>query len=222
MTYIIYDLEFTVARSNRQTADIIEIGAVKVAETDEGVRIVDRFQTYVRPSGRTALTKQTTQFTGIRPEDVSGAPDFRDAAEQFVAWIGEDEYYLCSWGPDDKMQLLRHCRESGFRSDWIRNHNDLQKQFSRQNATDTFRQIGLKHALELTELPFEGNQHRALDDALNTAALFIRNFHQFSLQHNTVSDEAAYKTEVVFSTGSEANTPFQKLALLMNRAADDA
>ncbi|RKN74129.1 3'-5' exonuclease [Paenibacillus ginsengarvi] len=222
MQYIIYDLEFTVTRSNRQSARIIEIGAVKASEDEDGVRITDRFQTCVRPGGKSGLSKETTEFTGIRPEDISGAPDFRDAAEQLVSWIGEDEYYLCSWGPDDKYQLLRHCRDSGFRTDWIRNHNDLQQQFSRQNATETFRQIGLKHALELTELSFEGSQHRALDDALNTAALFIHNFRQFTLQQNTAEDDAAYRTEVVYSTGDESYSPFQKLAMLMNRDSGDA
>lgn len=36
MQYIIYDLEFTVSRNARYSSEIIDIGAVKVVQGDDG------------------------------------------------------------------------------------------------------------------------------------------------------------------------------------------
>lgn len=221
VSIIIYDLEFTVVRKQEQWAEIIEIGAVKVAQVEEKLQIVDRFHSFVKPSFQPKLSPHTIQFTGIQQEDVSGAPSFSQAAAAFVSWIGNAPYYLCSWGPDDRLKLFSHCQKHDVDPAWIRNHNDLQKQLSRQIDRDVFRQVGLKKALEVSGIAFEGQHHRALDDAVNTAELYLLRHAEFTLETNEASDWSSYTTEVVYSTAPpEVESPFAKLAKLMQLDAE--
>ncbi|MBP1154523.1 MULTISPECIES: 3'-5' exonuclease [unclassified Paenibacillus] len=216
MIYIIYDLEFTVVRKQQHLSEIIEIGAVKVAEMNGILHIVDKFQTFVRPSKNPVLSKHTTEFTGIRQEDMTGAPDYREAVDQWVKWIGEENYYLGAWGSDDKYQLIRHCRQMKLEPDWVKNHNNLQKQYSKKTSGEIYQQVGLKRALEIEGIAFEGSHHRALDDAFNTALIFIKRFEDFELQTNAPEDDYTYSSEVVYSSGKEdASSPFQALAKLL-------
>ncbi|WP_426448985.1 exonuclease domain-containing protein [Paenibacillus sp. S-38] len=216
MQYIIYDLEFTVQRKQHQIAEIIEIGAVRVKETDGTAAIVDTFQTFVKPTKQPTLTPSTVSFTGIKQEDVAGAPQFREAVKAFTEWIGEEDYYLCSWGPDDKMQLLRQTRELQMELDWIRNHNNLQSQYSRMINPEVYKQVGLKRALEIEEIVLQGQQHRALDDAYNTAQVFVKRYSTFRLEKNLASEELLYSTELVYSEGEASHNPFGALAKLLD------
>lgn len=216
MIYIIYDLEFTVVRKQQHLAEIIEIGAVKIAEVNGSLQIVDKFQTFVRPSKNTVLSKHTTEFTGIRQEDVAGAPDYREAVELWNQWIGREDYYLCAWGSDDKHQLIRHCKEVKLDPGWVKNHNNLQQQYSKKAGGEVYQQVGLKRALEMEGIAFVGSHHRALDDAYNTALVFVKRFEAFELQTNAPEDDYTYSSEVVYSSGEEdSSSPFQALAKLL-------
>lgn len=216
MVYIIYDLEFTVVRKQEWLAEIIEIGAAKVKENDRKLVIADTFQTFVKPLRDASFNESTAQFTGITLEDIQNAPRLPAAIEQFRAWIGEEEYFLCSWGPDDKYQLVRSCNEHKIPLDWICNHNDIQRQFSKKHKTEAYRQIGLKKALEMLEIGFEGAHHRAVDDAVNTAKIFVAAFQDFKLERNNAAKESIYSTQLVYQAGDdEPNTPFGKLAELL-------
>jgi inhibitor of KinA sporulation pathway (predicted exonuclease) len=218
MEYIIFDLEFTVIRKKMWQSEIIEIGAVKVREDADGsLHLAESFQTFVKPlQNQSMITPYTTEFTGIRQEDVDGAPKLGEAIGLFRDWIGTGPSYLCSWGPDDKHQLVRHCRENGIPLKWIRNYNDLQQQFSAKINTETYRQIGLKNALELLEIEFTGNQHRAIDDAANTAKIFINKREFFVLQENNAEDDLLYTTRTIYKTGDDAIYPFGDLAKLLD------
>lgn len=220
MNYIIYDLEFTVIRKQEWLAEIIEIGAVKVKEIDGRLQIADTFQTFVKPIRDSSFTAHTTSFTGITLQDIQNAPPLTAAIEAFRSWIGSEPYYMCAWGPDDKYQLVKSCNEHKVPLDWICNHNDIQKQFSKKNSTDaTFRQIGLKRALEMLEIPFEGSHHRAVDDAINTAKVFIASFADLVLEENNATEDAIYTTHTVYETGdNEPNLPLGNLAELLKNS----
>lgn len=215
---IVYDLEMTVQRKHQHLAEVIEIGAVKVELADGKPVITDKFQSFVRPVKQPVLSKHTTQFTSIVQDDVERAPSFAQAIDAWTAWIGKhDPVYLCSWGPDDKYQLLKECREHRMAIDWICNHNDIQQQYSKIAAGgETYRQIGLQRALEQLQLEFEGSPHRAIDDAYNTARVFTACFDQIKLEQNNILDEQRYTTELVYSTGTPLNNPFGQLANLFD------
>jgi inhibitor of KinA sporulation pathway (predicted exonuclease) len=216
-TYIVYDLEFTVLRKQQYTADIIEIGAIKLIDGEQGPVEIDRFQTYVKPERNKVITAHTTEFTGITQEQVDSAPTFPEAIELFLQWIGNDTYYLCSWGPDDKQHFVRQCRDMKLNLKWLRNMNDLQLFYTKLQGNDASRRIGLSRALESAGLAFDGAQHRALDDAVNTSRLFVRMFNQIKLEQNNASDDPLYETKLVYSSTEEDNddnNPFRHLASL--------
>ncbi|WP_248928642.1 3'-5' exonuclease [Paenibacillus hamazuiensis] len=218
MYYIVFDLEFSVLRNRQYNADILEIGAIKLLEEDGQLAMIDLFHTHVRPSQHRTITPLTTQFTGITQEQVDNAPSFHEAASAFKEWLGEDTYYLCSWGPDDKYQLVRHCREHNLGLDWICNYNDIQLMYTRLQGGDYGQRWGLKKALKAAHLPFFGNHHNALDDAFNTAKLFKLIFAKLIFEKNNAAYESAYTTSLVYSTGNEKFTPFSGLAALLEQA----
>jgi inhibitor of KinA sporulation pathway (predicted exonuclease) len=212
--HIIFDLEFVVMRKQQYLADIIEIGAIKISDHNQSLEIVDMFQTFVKPDTYKVLSKETTAFTGITQSDISQAPSFSNAVKSFREWIGQNEYYLWAWGQDDKYQLVRHCREHKQPIDWIVNYNDLQKQFFRTLSEANYRQVGLKKALEILEIDFEGSHHRAIHDAYNTAKIFMRIFPSLVMEKNCASDEDLYITRSVYKTGDHHFYPFADLAKL--------
>lgn len=219
MPYIIYDLEFTVSRNTRYSSEIIDIGAVKVSENpDAGLTVTDTFHTYVRPSNKSVLSTDTVQFTGITQKDIDAAPLFPAALRQFIDWMGNEPYYMCSWGPDDRNKLISHCRTHQLDVAWITNHNDLQQQWSRaMHKEGKFRQLGLAQALELCGIDFDGTQHRALDDAINTAKVFMHQFDKFKLESNCAADDEGVASKVVYSSAvddEEKESPFGNLANL--------
>lgn len=214
MVYIIYDLEMTVCRKKTQISEIIELGAAKVAERDGKAEIIDTFQSFVQPLKSPVISKGTTDFTGITQDNISKADRFNLVLTRFLEWIGDTDYYLCSWGPDDKLQFVRECRSHQLGMDWIRNHNNLQRLLTSIRQQEKHQQMGLKAALEWLEIPFSGDHHRALDDAINTAKIFVRLAGQMKLERNEFVPEKR-EDEVVYKTGHFSNNPFGKLAGLI-------
>jgi inhibitor of KinA sporulation pathway (predicted exonuclease) len=223
MVYIIYDLEFTVSRDPRYSSEIIDIGAVKIEQQEAGLEITDTFHTFVRPSNRPVLSAETVRFTGITQKDIDAAPLFPQAIKQFSEWLGTDlAYSLCAWGPDDRMKLVSHCRTHHVDLSWIVNTNDIQKQISRiMSGQGKYRQLSLSQVLELCQIEFDGRQHSALDDALNTAQVFMRYFDRLVMETNSATDDEGSGSKVVYSStdedDSEPYNPFGNLADLFKK-----
>lgn len=219
MKYIVFDLEFTVMRSQQHLAEIIEIGAIELRQDDAGRLVMtDLFHSHVRPSRAPILSKLTMSFTGINQEQVNAAPSFRDVVKLYQKWLGDEDYYLCAWGPDDKNQFIRECHAQGSDLEWLRNYNDIQIQFTRLYGADIGQRIGLKKSLTLADIPFFGKQHNALDDAFNTAKLFSKIFPQLKLERNNAAFDPLYTTTTVYSSGEEVYKPFSQLASLLQMA----
>ncbi|MFD0674120.1 exonuclease domain-containing protein [Cohnella sp. GCM10027633] len=214
LTIIVYDLEMTVRRKKGQIAEIIEIGAAKVGVVDGAPQIVSTFQSFVKPVVVAQLTADTTSFTGITQDNVNEAGTLSQVVREFSDWIGQEEYFLCAWGPDDQRQLVQECRQHQIPTEWIVNHNNLQKMLSKIYKLEKHQQMGLKPALEMLEIPFEGSHHRALDDAMNTAQILVKLYDKLQFRHNKLSEEAKIESEVVYKTDHYENLPFAGLANL--------
>jgi inhibitor of KinA sporulation pathway (predicted exonuclease) len=214
VTIIVYDLEMTVRRKKGQIAEIIEIGAAKVGFVNEIPQIIGTFQSFVKPVIAPQLTADTTSFTGITQEDVSGAGTLSQVIRDYTEWMGTEEYFLCAWGPDDQRQLVQECRQQQISTDWIVNHNNLQKMLSKVYKLEKHQQMGLKPALEMLEIPFSGSHHRAMDDAINTAQILVKLFDQFQFRRNKLSEDAKVESEIVYKTDHYENLPFAGLAHL--------
>ena len=80
--YVVFDLETT--GLSPKHAEIIEIGAVRVAEG----KVIEKFQTYVKPYG--PIPPMITELTGITEAMTKDAPCIEDALPKFLSFIGDD------------------------------------------------------------------------------------------------------------------------------------
>ena len=186
---IVFDLELIKRFKKGQLSQIVEIGACKIDLAT--YNIIDTFQIYIAPKGG-YVAKSTRKFINMKKEDLKQAVSFLEGIDMFIHWIGSD-YYLCSWGRDDRVHLLDQCIRSKMDVSWILNYNDIQKPIGKILTNNTKNQLGLKNALELAGIESVGVAHRGIDDAINTAHLFIKYMDQISLQTNTLSNEEINK-----------------------------
>jgi len=77
--FVVVDLETT--GLDAKGASILEIGAVRVSQ----LRIVDRFETLLRPPGK--LPRAIVALTGIHDAMVAEAPTERRALRSFARWL---------------------------------------------------------------------------------------------------------------------------------------
>ena len=169
MRYVIVDLEATCwekeARPDRM--ETIEIGAVMLENSTGPIQ--KEFAAFIKPVASRELSDFCIQLTSIRQEDVDAAEPFWAVFPQFVAWIGEGPFRLCSWGNYDLNQFRKDCeRHKMTLPASFENHINLKKEFSRLRNV---KPMGMKSALAVMDIPLEGTHHRGVDDARNIAAL---------------------------------------------------
>jgi inhibitor of KinA sporulation pathway (predicted exonuclease) len=169
LNYIIVDLEATCweVGTSVERQEIIEIGAVRLREP--GMEREDTFARFVRPALEPRLTTFCTELTGIRQQDIEGAPLFAEVFAEFVAWIGLEPFRLVSWGAYDLKQFAVECdRQACPLPATFSNHLNLKAAFGVIRGN---RPCGMAKAMAVTGLLLEGRHHRALDDAMNIAKL---------------------------------------------------
>lgn len=174
MHHIVIDLEFDrIDKSFRRAGmltyfEIIEIGAVKL---DENYTVIDRFQSFVRPSYIIDITKPVKKLTGINTSDLTDAPKLEEAIKTFSDWAYADgNFDIYAWSENDEYQWtdeteMKSISDPLCTAQWI----DLQKIFNDSVGLD--RDVSLKNALDWLNIDLEGREHRASDDAFNTASV---------------------------------------------------
>jgi inhibitor of KinA sporulation pathway (predicted exonuclease) len=214
MQYIVYDLEMT-----NRLSEIIEIGAIRMKLVNGELLLLDTFQSFVQPK-MDKLNTRITNLTGITKKDLICAPTYTEAIESFRSWIGLEDYYLCSWGPEDKWALITDSTFHQTDIEWIINHNDLQFHFSILHDSEKGFRYGLSRALQTLELSYEGSKHRALDDAFNTARILNKIFNKVEFATNPASflESKLFEPEkLVYKTKAEEEvSPFALLSKLFN------
>jgi 3'-5' exoribonuclease 1 len=169
MRYIIVDLEATCWENGTNPArmEIIEIGAISLpsatAEPDH------EFARFVKPIAEPILSEFCTRLTSIQQADVDSADYFYLVFPDFLEWIGDELFTLCSWGAYDLNQFRTDCKRHGliFPATFER-HLNLKKAFAKWKQ---IKPCGMKAALEMVGLPLTGQHHRGIDDAKNIARL---------------------------------------------------
>lgn len=170
--WLVIDLEATTDDGGWPVTDmeVIEIGATLVNRQG---REVDHFQRFVKPRRRPQLTPFCRQLTHINQNNVDTAAPFAEVWGQFERWIGHHQSHLkawVSWGDYDRQQLLQEWQLHQLHSLLADlPHINLKQRFAK--ARQLQRPLGLNGALQLAGLQFSGMQHRALEDARNTARL---------------------------------------------------
>jgi inhibitor of KinA sporulation pathway (predicted exonuclease) len=168
MRYVIVDLEATcwMERVATDRIEIIEIGAASLASETP---TESEFSSFVRPIHEPTLSAFCMGLTGIRQKEIDSAADFSKVFPRFLRWAGDETYRLCSWGAFDLLQFKTDCARHGLPvPPEFSTHINLKQEFARLKGV---RPCGVKRALALSGLAFEGRHHRAIDDARNIARL---------------------------------------------------
>lgn len=179
MKHIVVDLEMnTLAKDFRKEKaicrmEVIEIGAVVL---DEDYTEIGSFKTLVKPQYNNVINKTCAKLTGITTEMVANAPVFEDALSMFFSWCHSmnDDLQFYQWSENDFDQImneiiLKEIHLKPENHDLLSGWSDFQKEYGEKlNLT---RSVSLKNAVMYAGLDFEGQEHDALWDARNTAAL---------------------------------------------------
>lgn len=156
--FVAFDFETT--DRNSTVAEIIEIGAVKYV----GGAAVESFETLVRPVG--PISRAASHVNGITDDMVSGAPPIQRVLPAFLQFI--DGFPLVTYNgfTYDYKILQRVCASLG-----------LSLQAVGYDAYQQARAVLTRpqsHKLEYLRIYYglEGQDHRALDDAMVTAEIW--------------------------------------------------
>ncbi|MHC8306675.1 3'-5' exonuclease [Pseudomonas sp. PB3P13] len=170
--WLVIDLEATTDEGGWPVTEmeIIEIGATLV---DRQGHELDHFQRFVRPSRRPLLTSFCRELTHITQASIDTAESLIQVWPAFERWLGQHHARLegwASWGDYDRQQLVQEWQRLQLVSVLSRvPHMNLKQRFAKARRLE--RPLGLNGALQLAGMQFSGQQHRALEDARNTARL---------------------------------------------------
>ena len=179
MNYIVLDLELNQpfafgpadkARPNPACPfEIIQIGAVRL---DKTFAEVSRFNAYVKPQLYPRIHPYVEKITGIHRSQVKNGQPFPQSYAEFLAFAGEEEAVICTWGGDDVRALIKNIQFHQLDPRRLPRHalnvQTIAGKYLHQTAGQS---IGLKKAVEQMGLPEEEAFHNALNDALYTARI---------------------------------------------------
>lgn len=174
MNYIVFDLEWNQSPHGKEGTvehfpfEIIEIGAVKL---DESFCPIGEFHRLIAPVVYPQLHFKISEVTHLDMNRLKqeGIP-FREAAEQFLDWCGND-FIFVTWGSMDLTELQRNMVYSKmpltFQKPLL--YYDLQKLFNLlwENGSE---KPSLDQAVEALGIAVDKDRpfHHALDDAFYT------------------------------------------------------
>jgi DNA polymerase III epsilon subunit family exonuclease len=175
--FVVFDLETTGAKT--PPCRITEIGAYRI----KNGKIEEKFETLVNPE--TLIPPFIIQLTGISDKMVRNAPKFREIAADFLDFIG-DSVLVAHNAPFD-MRFLNHEVGKIYENYRVANPNLCTVQLSRKLLPDI--ENHRLHTVAGHYCIFIENRHRASDDALATAKIFVHFLDAFELLG--ISDLAA-------------------------------
>lgn len=194
--YIAYDLEATCwdqeipgnRQKQKEESEIIEIGAVKYFLDGNGdFHKMQDFCQIVRPEQNIQLSEYCTNLTSITQDMVNGQDTLFPALRKFYRYavLGSqsiDDIVFLSWGFYDRTMIekeVKRKRESGFKHSYFlghdllylldKCHHSLKHKFMEKRG---LQKCGLNKALQMLNIPFEGTQHRGIDDARMIGKVF--------------------------------------------------
>jgi 3'-5' exoribonuclease 1 len=166
--HVVVDLEATCWDPPQpERMEIIEIGAVRL---DRDLAVADEFDSFVRPQAEPELTQFCMALTTITQAEVEAADPFPMVFPRFLAWIGTEDFRLCSWGFFDVAQFRRDCSRHGLElpEGFENDHLNLKEAFAEWRDVP---RCEVPEALDLLGLPLVGTYHRGIDDARNIARI---------------------------------------------------
>lgn len=171
MKVLILDIEATCSKNNfNYTQEIIEFGFC-ICDNITG-EISDKTSILVKPE-KSYITKFCTELTGITRKMINDeGVSFEQACNKLKKY---KEYPWMSWSTFDLEITKRQCIQREIEYPLNDRYTDIQAIFSSKISSESgyrYRPISLRDAIYYYDLEFEGKQHRASDDAYNTAKVY--------------------------------------------------
>lgn len=156
-TYVSIDLETTGLHPKKDR--IIEIGAIRVEQGE----ITEEFSTFVNPGRK--LEERITEITGIRDEDLEGAPELDEVFPKLLGFLGDlpllGHRILFDYSFLKKAAVDRKVNFEKYGVDTLRIARKYLPELPHRN---------LEYLCKYYEIPHHA--HRALEDAKATDRLF--------------------------------------------------
>lgn len=174
MQHIMIDLEMNKIEKQKRgkyklSSELIEIGAVRM---DDDFQVLDTYQSYVKPEFG-EMDEVIIRLTGITDDKLTDAPGFQQAMDDFEKWVGEEPTRFYSWSMSDIRQFQHEAEFKSYPGDFIARMEgewvDFQEEFRRLLGLP--HRIKLSYAVSAADYEFQGAQHTALADAVNTAEI---------------------------------------------------
>lgn len=162
---IVLDLEWNQPFGGRRMEEIIQIGAVRLAEP--GGAVQDWFNMHVKPviyPKLSPVARKLPEAAQALTADVC----FPEAYQAFLDWCGGDTLWA-EWGAQDHGVLAANAAYWKLPPPPVTACIDLQAAFGRTLGIGLGRRMALEHAAEYCALPLIYEFHNALYDALYAA-----------------------------------------------------
>ena len=162
---IVLDLEWNQPFGGRRMEEIIQIGAVRLAEP--GGAVQDWFNMHVKP----VIYPKLSPVARKLPESAQALTAdvcFPEAYQAFLDWCGGDTLWA-EWGAQDHGVLAANAAYWKLPPPPVTACIDLQAAFGRTLGIGLGRRMALEHAAEYCALPLIYEFHNALYDALYAA-----------------------------------------------------
>lgn len=183
--YIVLDIETT--GLNSRSDEIIEIGAVKIADH----QVVDTFSRLIKP--QFPISKFITNLTGITNEMVSDADDIETVLTDFLLFIndailiGHNVNFDLGFIKNNFERHLGICLENQS-LDNLRYARKILPQLSSHKLKDCVSYFNI----------FQETAHRALDDAQATYEVFEHLRHMYEKENGSEADKINLLKECIF------------------------
>ena len=166
--FVVFDVETTGAKV--PPCRVTEIGAFRISQG----RIVDEFQTLINPL--MPIPAFIAELTGISDEMVKNAPQFHEVADEFLEFIG-DAVLVAHNAPFD-IRFINYEIGKIFDGYRLGNPHLCTVQLSRK-LLPNIENHRLHTVADFYSITIE-NRHRAGDDALATAKIFVEFLNLFA------------------------------------------
>jgi inhibitor of KinA sporulation pathway (predicted exonuclease) len=183
--------------------EIIEIGLVEMDL--HTLEITRESAHFVRPK-RWEISDRCTKMTGITKDDIQNARPFPAVIEALKEEFVPSKAQCCAWGHDADL-VASTCQAHGFKTP-LRYQVDMSRLF--QELFLLKQTPGLRDAVEMLGLDFDGVPHGALVDARNTARVHAAVIRRMRQQLEPPSIEQTVEANLVTSFGEKLRRAISK------------
>ena len=174
----IVDVESTCWRGRHTSTripEIIELGGTTLMIIEGKLEVLGSFSEFVKPRLYPQISKFCTELTSIEQKDIDNAPDFsvalksfREKAKKTTNGLSCRRMVFGSWSPYDRKAIRKDCKLHNLRYPFGR-YWDIERSFS--DYLGERRLYSVTNALLALNEDYEGQVHRAISDAENTATI---------------------------------------------------